>query len=395
MELILLLMVVLVLFGALFKIPWIIFFATVFSMILSVAFIWKRFVLKNLTYKRIIKYAKGFPGDKLYVDIQVNNKKRLPVSWLLCEDTWPSTVTPIDQQLAPSYAENKSYFVNSFGLNGFQTIKRSFTFSLPKRGIYRLGPLSLESSDLFGFFHVNTTIENYDYITVYPEVFPLSKFNLQTEDPFGLQKSNRKIFDDPIMYSSIRDYQSGDPLKNIHWIATAKKNKLQVKNLQPVSENNVVIITNIHTADKQWLGTNQDQFEYLLSLSGSILTDLITKGYAVGLLSNGCRSFSDQPVRILPGKSNQQLSLLLGALASITQYTTEHNFGSFIINNLSRLPIGSSIIVITHQLSDHLMAVIRSLLKYRFQINLVYTGTEKFIQQEKISFYYLPLKEYE
>ncbi len=359
MELILLLMVGLVLFGASFKIPWIIFLATVFSIILGTASIWKRNVLKNLSYKRIIKYTKGFPGDVLYVDIQVSNQKRWPVSWLLCEDTWPSTVSPIDQQeLAPSYVENKSYFVNSFGLNGLQTIKRSFSFSLPKRGVYRLGPLSLESSDLFGFFHVNTNIENYDYITVYPEIYPLSKFNLLTDDPFGLQKSNRRIFDDPILYSSIRDYQSGDPMKNIHWNATAKKNKLQVKNLQPVSEKNVVVITNIKTANKHWLGTNQDQFEYLLSLSGSILTDLISKGYAVGLLSNGCRSFSDQPVRILPGKSNQQTSLLLEALASITQYTSENNFGSFIFTNLSHIPFGSSIIVITNQLPDQLLAAI-------------------------------------
>jgi uncharacterized protein (DUF58 family) len=389
-------MVVLVLIGALFKIPWIIFLATVLFVILLTASIWKRYVLRDVTYKRIIKYAKGFPGEVLFLDIHLSNNKRLPVSWLLCEDTWPSTISPRDQlQLAPSYIENKSYFVNSFGLNGFQTIKRSFSFTLPKRGVYRLGPLSFESSDLFGFFHVNSSLEYYDYITVYPEVFPLSKFNLQTDDPFGLAKSNRKIFDDPIMYASIRDYQAGDPMKNIHWNATAKKNKLQVKNLQPVSEKNVVLITNIQTADKHWFGTNQDQFEYLLSLSGSILMDLISKGYAVGLLSNGCRSFSDQPVRILPGKSNQQISLLLEALASITQYTSEHNFGSFVFNNLSYLPFGSSIIIITNQISDHLMGAIQSLIKYRFQISLVYTGLKNFKHPDKIIFYHLPLNDYD
>jgi len=97
------------------------------------------------------------------------------------------------------------------------------------RGSYYIGIQSISIRDFFNLFTIKfKSIEN-PKILVYPKIRELIQVNKYT----SLIESNESIVSktnkDPSIFSNVRDYQSGDPLKAIHWKLSAKHGKLLVK----------------------------------------------------------------------------------------------------------------------------------------------------------------------
>jgi uncharacterized protein (DUF58 family) len=377
--------------GAILKTPWLVITSTSVMVILISANILKKLSLNGIKYSRTFLYSRGFPGEKLDIKIQIENEKKLPVPWIQAIDNWPTTISPIQKDtFFPSHLKNYGFLTNTFSLQSQQKKIRSFQLALEKRGVYRVGPVNLESSDIFGLYPSKTTFEIYDYVTVYPKINPLQNYGLQTEDPFGLEKTNRRIFEDPMQTIGIRNYHPEDELRKIHWNATARTGQLQVKMYQPVSEKVVVVFLNISSSQRSWEGTNYQQLEHLINLSASTIYKIFNQGYAVGLLSNGSQSYSDQPSRIMPGKSRKQLPALLQALSGITQFTSAP-FESFILSNATRIPYGSTIIVITSLITSELIEVFSRLRKFRFNTTVIFTGMDIPPHIESVRIFRIPL----
>jgi uncharacterized protein (DUF58 family) len=362
--------------GAILNTSWLVIGSTSVMIILIFANLLKKQTLNRIHYKRTFLYSRGFPGEKIDVNIHIENDKFIPVSWIQTIDSWPSSIAPVQQDsYSPSHLLNHGFLTNTYSLRAHEDKKRTYQLNLRARGIYRIGPVDVESTDLFGFYSTKTTMDNCDYVTVYPDIKPLPKYGLKTEDPFGLEKSKRRIFEDPIQTIGIRSYHPEDDLKRIHWNATARTGQMQVKISQPVSEKVVVVSLNVSGAPRSWEGTNFRQLEHLINISASTIYEVFNQGYAVGLISNGSQAYSDQPSRILPGKSRKQLPALLQALAGITQFTAGP-FETFLFINASRIPYGSTLIVITSLITPQLIEVLSRLRKYHLNTTILYTGDE-------------------
>lgn len=382
---------ILLLFGAIINTPWLVILSTSVMLILIIANLSKKRTLNEIKYKRNFLYSRGFPSEILDVNIQIENNKQLPVPWIQTIDTWPSTIAPNQKEsFFPSHLDNHGFLTNTFSLRPQQKKQRFFKLKLEKRGIYRVGPVDVESSDFFGIYPTKTTLELYDYVTVYPDIKPLPDYGLHTEDPFGLEKSKRRIFEDPMQTIGIRNYHPEDELKKVHWNATARTGQLQVKIYQPVSEKVVVVCLNVSSSQRIWEGINYQQLEHIINISASTIYDISNQGYAVGLLSNGSQAYSDQPSRIMPGKSRKQLPALLQALSGITQFTAAP-FETFLLSNATRIPYGSSIIVITSLITSELIEVFTLLKRYRFNTSVIFTGTEPPPHIELVRIHNIPL----
>ena len=188
----------------------------------------------------------------------------------------------------------------------------------------------------------------------------------------------------------IRNYLPEDELKKVHWNATARTGKLQVKIYQPVSEKVVVVCLNVSSSQRIWEGTNYYQLEHLINLSASTIFDIFNQGYAVGLMSNGSQAYSDQPSRIMPGKSRKQLPALLQALSGITQFTAAP-FETFLLSDASRIPYGSTFIIITSIITSDLIEVFSRLRKYRFNTTVIFTGDQLPPHIDSVRFFHIPL----
>jgi uncharacterized protein (DUF58 family) len=359
------LLIVIFIAGALLQTSWLVVTSTAIMMVIGLAHLWRRYALKDVIYRRRWHYNRGFPGESTQVRIEIENKKRLPLSWLRAADLWPLPVAPTNEKLYPhAGSSEQGQLLTVTGLRGHDQVNRSYTIQYQSRGRYEVGPVSLESGDLFGLYAANTQIDSYDALTVFPELLPLKALQLPTDDPFGDLRSRRRLFEDPTSPNGVRPYQPEDEFRHVHWAATARTGTLQVKTYQPVTSRVMLVCLNVLTTQQPWLGSHRDLFEQLIKVAATLVYEGHQAGYSVGLISNGCVARADQPFQISPGRSNEQLAQLLGALAAVTQYTTAP-FENLLMKSLPKVPYGSTLVIVTALLPQELLETLMALKRYR------------------------------
>lgn len=308
---------------------------------------WQKHALDGLTYSRQPFYRRGFPGEKIRLRLEVENRKFLPISWLRVRDPWPLSVAPENEEvLTPTENPDVGLMVNLFSLRWFERVHHAYNVVLRKRGVYALGPAQIQTGDLFGLFEKNCEDEAMDYLVVFPAPAPYSELQLPSDDPFGDRRARRRLYEDPNLPMGVRDYHPEDDFRRVHWPATAHTGNLQVKMYQPTSAQVLVICLNVATTEHHWEGIDPDLLEHMINVTASLIQQAIQDGYQVGLISNGCLAHSDQPFRVPPGRSPQQLAHLLEALARVTPFLT-WPFERFLMKEVPRLSYGATLLIVT------------------------------------------------
>ena len=358
------------LIGALFENSFLATFAALLILLLLFANLWRWHALDGIVYRRKPFYRRGFPGETIELELEVENRKFLPLTWLRIEDPWPASVGPEDEdQLAPSHLADQGLLKNVFSLRWFEKVKRNYTLMFRRRGVYKIGPARMQSGDAFGMYDVSREVGTRDYLTVFPEILPSESLDLSTDDPLGDQRTMRRLFEDPSQTIGVRDYQSGDSFRRIHWTATARTGKLQAREYQPTSAKIVVICLNVSTFEKHWEGVYPELLERLVSIAATLSFDYVQKGYQVGLISNGCLAYSDRTFRIPPSRSPNQLGYLLEALAGVTPLVMVP-FDQFLIREMAKVYYGASLLIVSAIHPPELINTLRILKLHSRRITL-------------------------
>lgn len=359
------------LLGILLKVYLLAAFSVMLAVVSLLARWWNHRALENVIYHRRLHYRRGFPGEQVALQVEVENQKFLPLSWLRIQDLWPSAVGPVEESvLKPTHTPELGYLVNLFSLRWYERSRRSYGLLLRKRGVYRLGPARLESGDLFGLFEQIEENEQPDYLTVFPEPLPFETLKLPAEDPFGDRRAQRRLYEDPNQPMGVRDYHPEDDFRHVHWPATAHTTQLQVKVYQPISARVLVVCLNVSTLPHYWEGTYPGLLEYLVRVSATLVQRGLQDGYRVGLISNGSLAHADQPFRVPAGRSSEQLSRLLSALAGVTPFVTGP-FDRFLMAEMPRLPYGATLMIVTGLMTPALAETILRLRQHGRQITLL------------------------
>jgi uncharacterized protein (DUF58 family) len=360
----------LLLLGALLRVPALIALPTMLIVVLGLASGWQRRALQGVSYVRKPHYRRSFPGERVDLRLEVENRKLLPLSWLRIQDPWPRAVGPEEDLLAPTHLPDQGLLTNVFSLRWYERARRSYTLLFRQRGIYQVGPARLESGDFFGLYEDSRTQARADLLTVFPSLLPFEALRLPAEDPFGDRRSRRRLYEDPNQPIGVRDYHPDDSFRRVHWPATAHTGQLQVKVYQPTSANVMVVCLNVSTFSRHWEGTYPALLEHLVQAAATLTTKGIEEGYRVGLISNGCLAHADQPFRIPPGRSPGQLARLLEALAGVTPVVTAP-FERFLIKEVPRVPYGATLLIVTGVTSPELGEALVQLRHHGRQITLI------------------------
>jgi uncharacterized protein (DUF58 family) len=350
---------------------WLIVFSAAIIVILGLAYLYARRSLTHLFYRRHWQYKRGFPGEKTQLQLEIENRKILPITWLRISDHWPLAIHIQEREkLSPFYLTGFGQLVHIFSMKWFEQIQRKYTLTFEERGVYPIGPVDLTSGDLFGLYENSRQDPNQDYLIVYPEILALQSFNPKTLNPLGENKSKRRLYEDPNRPMGVRAYHPEDDFRRIHWPATARTGNLQVKVYQPVSSKVVVICLNISTSEQSWLGTDRVLFEHLVKVAATLVYKYIDDGYAVGLVSNCALAYSDRAFQIPPSTSTRQLILLLETLARVTPFVTTP-FETFLGKALTQMPFGASLVIISALNTPELFEALMRVKRYRSNTTLV------------------------
>ena len=77
------------------------------------------------------------------------------------------------------------------------------------RGYYQLGPLLLETGDVFGLHRRFRVAGEPHFALVLPKVLPLQGYNLASRRPMGEIRVVHRLFEDPTRLAGVRPYQQG------------------------------------------------------------------------------------------------------------------------------------------------------------------------------------------
>lgn len=349
-----------ILLGLLLHQPGLLALALLVLIAAAIGWTWNKYGLLGVEYKRSFSERRAFLGETVDLTLQVTNHKVLPVSWLKIDDEYPLPVTMVDGKVQPSTKEDIGLLSNVMSLRWFERAKWHYQLRCDKRGFYPFGPAHLSSGDLFGLFSSQLHYPKLDWLIIYPEVRPIEVLTLPPKEPFGEIKAQQRIFEDPSRAAAVRDYGPQDALKHIHWKATARRQKLQVKVFEPTTTFQLVIFLNMVTMPRHWHGTIPELLERVVSVGASVANYAVQKRFQVGLLANGCWPNSDQPLKVLPSRSPDQLTRILEALAAISALPTI-SIEELLNRESARLPWGATLAVITAVVTEDLLVVMSRL----------------------------------
>jgi uncharacterized protein (DUF58 family) len=237
-------------------------------------------VIKRLEARRAYN-RHIFLGEKTAVTITIINHSWLPLPWF-----------QISESIAPEL-QASGELNQAASLGGRQEISLSYQIRGQRRGYYRLGPLLLYSGDLFGFRDYSARLPA-NYLTIYPRIIPLHRLGLPSRLPFGTVGSRQRLFEDPARPQGIRDYRSGDSLRQINWKASAHSGQLVVKTFQPAISLEAAILLNLNSAEYN-RKERQILSEWAIEVAASLAAHLSEQRQPVGLICNGVDPLGSPP----------------------------------------------------------------------------------------------------
>ncbi len=312
---------------------------------------------QKLTWRRQAPVA-AFPGERLNVTIEVRNTSLLPLPWVALHESLPPALhTP------PMIRE-----VLSLGAGGVHMV--NYTLVASRRGYYQLGPLSLRTGDVLGLGDQAMEGKEPDRLTIYPQILSLAELGLPASLPFGTLPATRRLFSDPARPAGVRPYQAADGVRRIDWKTTAHAGTPMVRRYQPA----IALETLIGLALSREEYNSRfayDMMERSLVAAASIAAYLAAQRQPVGLCTTGHDPVSDRPSALLPiAPGRAHLMAVLGALGRL-EPGQSGSLPDKIIEASAHLSWGSTIVLITGQRGDDLVAALLPLRRRGLNVALI------------------------
>lgn len=316
---------------------------------LALGFWWSRRSLTQIKTKRRFN-THAFLGEKINVDLQIQNKGWLPIPWLELRETLPVA-------LAGPHS-----FQSVIHLGPQANAKFEYSMEALKRGYYSVGPLFISTGDILGLSDALQSESQAEHVVVYPKIVPFTAMNIPSHSPQGTLRHSLPLFEDPTRVFGKRGYTSGDSLRRIDWKASASTGRLQVKIFEPSIALETCIILNLNAED-YYYRSRIDSTELAIVIAASISNWIIEKKQMVGLTVNGRDPLKADgvPQPLPPRKGKHHLMRVLETLARV-EVLENSKLIPLIQQQRYQLAWGTTLIVITGQANE---AVIHELYQAR------------------------------
>jgi uncharacterized protein (DUF58 family) len=244
----------------------------------------------DLHIQRQVRYGWAKVGDVLEHRIKITNSGIIPAFWIEIED---HTNIPGHQKAIGMSVE----------ANNHNTWQKSLLCT--RRGLYRLGPTTIHTSDLFGLFELSIHDPTAANILITPPILSLPHIEVASGGRAGDGRVRQGTIEQSVIVSTIRDYQPQDPVHLIHWPLSVKHQQLTTRVFENTPTGNWWIIQDMNTS-VQVGDKNNNSLEVGIILSASLANKGIQNGKAVGLIANdhqntwiNAQHTSDQSMKIL------------------------------------------------------------------------------------------------
>lgn len=221
-------------------------------------------------------------GDKITITVTVRNTGAWPVPWVLLEDLLPREALLVNRPRLKVRGRR----IHLAMLWGGGELELEYTVECLRSGYYQLGPLVMETGDLFGLHRRYQVDAKPCWVLVYPRTVPLEGYDLASRRPIGDIRLTHRLFEDPTRIGGVRPYEMGDPLNRIHWRATARTGMLHSKVYDPSTLAGATFLLDFH-AEGYPTRDEPQRSDLAITLVASLANAVFELGQQVGLVTNG------------------------------------------------------------------------------------------------------------
>ena len=333
-----------------------------------------RHALKNLTCTRAFSQPTFFAGDEGELIEVVRNDKPFFIPWLRIE----SRISPYIRlgRQDNLHVSGEMYYCSLFTIMPRQQIRRRHRVRFLHRGYYDLGSVSLTAGDNLGLLRSYRTQELSVPVLVYPQLLDASQVPVPMSRTLGEIVRRQQLLQDPFLVRGIRPYQPGDPVRDIHWPATARTGEVHVRVHDYSARTRLLVVLNMQSEELQWRDHLAEAdipvAEYGISLTATLCVEALRAGLAAGFAANMPMEGSRESALMLPADGISREEDLLANLARLNIIRSQH-FPTL----LESLTVysGLDILVLSRYDSDAIQAAITQLRRSGNQVNLhLYEG---------------------
>jgi uncharacterized protein (DUF58 family) len=342
-------------------------------------------------------------GDKVAVTVTLKNTGVFPVPWLLMEDMLPRAALD-ERRLRLKGKRLKIAF-----LRPRQEITLSYTIICEQRGYFQIGPVILESGDVFGLHRRFAALTEPHFLLVCPRVVPLEGYELASRRPIGEVVLTHRLYEDPTRIAGVRAYEAGDPLNRVHWRATARTGQLQSKTYEPTTLSGATVLLDFHAGCFP-AGQGRHRSELAVTATASLANAVFEMGQQFGLMTNA-RDAADrirregwetdprtrqaarqagamleqndrlEPVIVETRRGAEHLQRLRETLARV-ELTDGMTLAELIIETAGRLPRDATVVAVLGDVSVEAAAALGTLGRGGFALTAVLVAMD-FLSLEK------------
>lgn len=285
-------------------------------------------------------------GESIDLTVTSRNRGRLPAPWVSVIDPVPFDLGTVTTRWVTS-------------LRAGETRSMERHLEARRRGRYRLGPGVVATGDLFGLRRARAADVPPVVTVVYPKIVPVGRPRLPASSPLASLPTATSLIEDPDRLVGVRDYLPGDPLRKVHWTATARVGRIQVKQFERGIERTTVLCLDL-SRGSFGMATRRAGSE----LAVTTVASLCVHGVTVEHLAVGLRVVAWDPLaggdaeqRTPPRADPAHLPSMLEILARVRPARTAGLGG---LLEPSELGFGTTVVLVTGNLDEtRVLALIR------------------------------------
>ncbi|SEW12557.1 DUF58 domain-containing protein [Halobacterium jilantaiense] len=219
----------------------------------------------------------GHQGERRTVELVVDAERSYPVT--------------LREQLADGLRGDTVHSVEADG----RTV--AYDIELVHRGVHAVGPCRARATDPFGLWAVSFLVADPNSVRVFPRVHSL-------DDTAALLTGYVGITDEREQFAGVREYERGDPLRDVNWKASAKR---------PTGDLTVTEFVGEGASDRVTIAAEArgPRADSVAEAAASVATHLLDAGIAVGIATPSGR--------LDPAHGDPHRRRILGVLAAFEQ----------------------------------------------------------------------------
>jgi uncharacterized protein (DUF58 family) len=228
---------------------------------------------QRLAVERRLSDVRVSPGARVTVELEVENRSRSTTSYLMIEDVVP-----------PSLGRRARLVMTGVPPRNAQRAR--YTLLARARGSYRLGPVTVDISDPFAISRRRLRFDVEDELLVTPEVEDLrGAADSALGAAGGGSARTKQLVRTGEEFYTMRQYQTGDDLRRIHWPSVARTGELMIRQDESSRRSTALIL--VDTREGALGRAHDPAFERAVSSAASVGVLLCRSGFSLLLATAG------------------------------------------------------------------------------------------------------------